>query len=72
MVMSLTSFGRIGTQTNEQFSQELRLESQWNDSFKSIFGLYLWEREYEINQQTYFTPLFWFTTWSRVRGGKWL
>ena len=45
-------------QTNEQFSQELRLESQWSDSFKSIFGLYLWEREYEINQQTYFTPLF--------------
>ena len=45
-------------QTNEQFSQELRVESDWSERLKSVFGVFYWDRNYEINQQTYFTPLF--------------
>jgi len=44
-------------QTSDQFSQELRLESDWNDRLRSVFGLYYFENTYELNQLT-FSPAF--------------
>jgi iron complex outermembrane recepter protein len=45
-------------QTSTQFSQELRLESDWMDGrVKSVAGLYYFENEYELNQRT-FSPAF--------------
>ena len=44
-------------QTSTQFSEELRLESDWNDRVKSVVGLYYFENDYELNQRT-FSPAF--------------
>ncbi|MEZ5459725.1 MAG: TonB-dependent receptor [Steroidobacteraceae bacterium] len=45
-------------QTSTQFSQELRLESDWaGGRVKSVAGLYYFDNEYELNQQT-FSPAF--------------
>ncbi len=44
-------------QTTDQFSEELRLESDWNGRAKSVVGVYYFENEYELNQRT-FSPAF--------------
>lgn len=44
-------------QVSDQFSQELRLESDWNDSVRSVIGAYYFTNEYELNQRT-FSPAF--------------
>jgi iron complex outermembrane recepter protein len=44
-------------QSGTQFSEELRLESDWNDRVKSVVGLYYFENDYELNQRT-FSPAF--------------
>jgi iron complex outermembrane receptor protein len=44
-------------QTSDQISEELRLESEWNERLKSVIGLYYFNNEYELNQRT-FSPAF--------------
>lgn len=40
-------------QKSDQFSVELRLQSNWmEDRIKSVFGLYYWDSSYELNQST--------------------
>ena len=41
-------------QTSKQFSEEMRLESDWNDSVRSTFGLYYFDGTYDLNQSTFF------------------
>ncbi len=45
-------------QKNEQLSQELRWHSNWTENITSVLGFFYWDREYELNQRTFFTPLF--------------
>ena len=40
-------------QDAKQISEELRLESDWSDTQRSTVGLYYWDSEYTINQDTY-------------------
>jgi iron complex outermembrane receptor protein len=39
-------------QKSDQFSEELRLESDWNDRVRSTFGLYYFDGAYELDQST--------------------
>jgi iron complex outermembrane receptor protein len=43
--------------TSSQFSEELRLESDWNDRVRSTLGVYYFDSTYELNQKT-FSPAF--------------
>jgi len=40
-------------QDAKQISEELRLESDWSDTQRSTVGLYYWDSEYSIEQDTY-------------------
>jgi iron complex outermembrane receptor protein len=40
-------------QKSDQLSEELRLESDWNDSVRSTLGLYYFDGAYELNQSTH-------------------
>jgi iron complex outermembrane receptor protein len=44
-------------QASDQFSEELRLESDWNESIRSVIGAYFFNNTYELNQRT-FSPAF--------------
>lgn len=44
-------------QTSDQFSEELRLESDWTGAIRSTFGVYYFDSTYELNQRT-FSPAF--------------
>ena len=40
-------------QNAKQLSEELRLESDWSDTQRSTVGIYYWDSEYSIDQDTY-------------------
>ena len=41
-------------QKSHQFSEELRLESDWSKSARSVFGLYYFDGSYHLHQTTWF------------------
>ena len=41
-------------QSSQQFSEELRLESDWTDRIRSTFGLYYFDGTYDLDQSTFF------------------
>ena len=53
-VGELSFFNTVRPQSSHQFSEELRLESDWNAKLRSTLGLYYFDGSYDLRQLTYF------------------
>ena len=53
-VGELSFFNTLRPQKSRQFSEELRLESDWSDALRSTFGVYYFDGTYSLQQATFF------------------